>query len=501
MLETSTSEVAAFEQRSCSIGGSSMSSSYNSGSEIRARLNHPVIDSDGHWVEFGVQVTDYLKQVGGAKAVEGFKARPTEDWHLTISLEERRERRLDQPVWWGMPSKNTLDRATSMLPKLLYKRLDDFGFDFVVLYPSMGLRVPFIADAELRQLTCRAFNSFSADLFREYQDRLTPAAVIPMHTPQEAIAELDFAVRTLGLKVVMMASLIRRPIQSSKPNPRYNEWLDMLAIDSEYDYDPVWAKCVELGVSPTFHSVTKGVGTRVSPSNAVYNHIGHFGVAGEAVCKALFLGGVTRRFPSLKFAFLEGGVGWACSLYSDLIGHWKKRNPAALDDINPANVDRELLVKLFREYGGKDAAGRAELLATPSRSLSPRTADPAASLDDFAACGIEHPEDIRELFVPRFYFGCESDDPINAWAFNTKANPFNARLGAIFGSDIGHFDVQDMTQVLHEAYELVEDGLISDVDFRDFVFTNPLKLWTANNPNFFKGTAVEQAANTILAER
>jgi hypothetical protein len=35
---------------------------------------------------------------------------------------------------------------------------------------------------------------------------------------------------------------------------------------------------------------------------------------------------VTRRFPTLKMEFLEGGVGWACGLYSDLIGHWKKRN-------------------------------------------------------------------------------------------------------------------------------------------------------------------------------
>jgi hypothetical protein len=55
-----------------------------------------------------------------------------------------------------------------------------------------------------------------------------------------------------------------------------------------------------------------------------------------------------------------------------------------------------------------------------------------------------------------------------------------------------------MTEVLHEAYELVEDGLISDTDFRDFVFTNPVKLWAANNPHFFKGTAVEKEASTIL---
>jgi predicted TIM-barrel fold metal-dependent hydrolase len=467
--------------------------------QLRARLNHPVIDSDGHWVEFGPQLNDYLMRFGGSKVLDGFKSRPTEVWHLTIPLQERRERRLDQPIWWGMPTRNTLDRATAMLPKLLYQRLADFGFDFVVLYPSAGLRTPFIPDAELRRLTCRAFNTFSAELFEEYKDRVTPAAVIPMHTPEEAIEELEYAVGQLGLKVAMMASLIRRPIRSSQPNPRYNEWLDMLGLDSEFDYDPVWKKCSELGITPSFHSVSKGVGTRVSPSNGVYNHIGHFGVAGEAVCKALFLGGVTRRFPSLRFAFLEGGVGWACMLYSDLIGHWNKRNPVALADIDPANLDREALIKLFRQYGTKGAAEQAERLRHEPVEPSPRTADPAASLDDFGPCGIEHPEDIRQLFVPRFYFGCEADDPANAWAFNARANPFQARLGAVFGSDIGHFDVPDMTQVLPEAYELVEQELITDDDFRDFVFTNPVKLWAGNNRNFFRGTAVEHEVTKVLS--
>src|SRR5258708_39212748 len=96
--------------------------------KLRARLDHPVIDSDGHWVEFGPQLNDYLKLVGGTKALEGFKSRPTEDWHLTIPLAERRERRLVAPLWWVVPTRNTLDHATSMLPQLLY----DFGFDFVV---------------------------------------------------------------------------------------------------------------------------------------------------------------------------------------------------------------------------------------------------------------------------------------------------------------------------------------------------------------------------------
>ena len=42
--------------------------------------------------------------------------------------------------------------------------------------------------------------------------------------------------------------------------------------------------------------------------------------------------------------------------------------------------------------------------------------------------------------------------------------------------------------------------MITAEDFRDFVFTNPVKLWTSVNPDFFKGTAVESAVNSYLAQ-
>jgi len=32
--------------------------------------------------------------------------------------------------------------------------------------------------------------------------------------------------------------------------------------------------------------------------------------------------------------------------------------------------------------------------------------------------------------------------------------------------------------------------VITEEDFRDFVFTNPARLWTDMNPDFFKGTVV-----------
>lgn len=114
-------------------------------------------------------------------------------------------------------------------------------------------------------------------------------------------------------------------------------------------------------------------------------------------------------------------------------------------------------------------------------------------VDDFAAAGVETPDDLVERFVPHFFFGCEADDPANALAFDIRVNAFGAKLGAIFSSDIGHWDVPDITAVLEDAHELVERDLLDDGDFRDFVFANTVRLYTGTNPKFFDGTVVEDA--------
>ena len=473
--------------------------------KIRAGLKHPIIDADGHWLEYGPFILRELHKHGGQRAVEGFTAFNAHVGRaLTASVDDRKRKRRAQEAFWAIPTRNTLDRATEILPHLLYERLDEFGIDFTVLYPTSGLGVAFHHDDETRRVTCRAFNNFVADFFGEFSDRMTPAAVIPMHTPEEAIAELEHVVKNLGLKVVMMASLVRRPIQAiAEKDPaaaRSATWLDLLGLDSEYDYDPVWAKCVELGISPTFHSGSRGLGLRISPTNFVFNHIGHFAAASEAVCKAMFLGGVTRRFPTLKMGFLEGGVGWACGLYNDLIGHWKKRNREALEEVNPANLDHASLAKFVKQYGGKWNTG-AEEEASKDRAGQSEAIGGIRELDDYAACKIKRAEDIRDLFVNNFYFGCEADDPANSYAFNRKANPYGAKLNVLFGSDIGHFDVQDMKEVVPEAYELLEDELITADDFRDFMFANPVRFWGEANPRFFEGTRVAKEAAALIASK
>ena len=87
---------------------------------------------------------------------------------------------------------------------------------------------------------------------------------------------------------------------------------------------------------------------------------------------------------------------------------------------------------------------------------------------------------------------------MNAVAFNPKLNHFNVRLNALFSSDIGHWDVPDIRLPVEEAYKLVEEGLFTEEDFRDFVFKNVTELHTQMNPNFFKGTSVEKAVSKLV---
>ncbi|MGH7906540.1 MAG: amidohydrolase family protein [Candidatus Binataceae bacterium] len=483
-----------------------MSPQISKSARIRERLGYPIIDSDGHTIENQVILAEYIEALAGPKIADRFRAifRRRDQRFTKISGEDQRDYHMTRLPWWSIAARNTADRATAMLPKLLYERLGEMGLDYSVLYTTIGFFAIGIEDEELRRATCRALNKMRADMVRDFGDRLTAAAVIPMHTPQEAIEELEYAVNEQGMKTAMVASYVKRPIpalarQYPEASP-YAYWLDVFALDSEYDYDPFWAKCVELGIAPTFHSLGYTWGSRQSISNYVYNHIGSFASSAEAICKGLFLGGVPARFPKLRFGFLEGGIPWAVSLFCELIGHWKKRNRDAMEHYNPDNVDKNLMENLARRYGRRVTEGDIGIIADNYTS-QPITGEYPFLRDEFAQSGVHSPEDIRDIFVERFYFGCEGDDPLNAMAFNPRGIPFDAKVKALYGSDIGHWDVRDMSEVAEEAYELVEHGLITEQDMRKFVFENAIDFWTAANPDFFAGTAVERQVNEYLKQR
>jgi len=465
--------------------------------DIRARLDHPIIDADGHIVEFLPLVRDFVVEEAGEDVAKRFDAVvDSAAGTRALASDARRQFGISRTGWWGVPSANTLDRATAMLPRLLYERLDEIGLDVAILYPTAGLMAMALDDDELRGALARACNRYAAECYGEYSDRLLPVAVVPNYTPEEALAELDHAVGELGLRPVLFGGLVLRSTPGHEGD-RAARWVDGLGLDSAYDYDPVWARCVELGVSPTFHSTGIGFGSRTSPTNYVANHIGNFAAGSEAVLRSLLFGGAIRRFPELRFAFLEGGVAWACNLFSDVVGHWEKRNRAALAHYDPAALDRAQLGDLVESYGSEAFVTRLGRLEPSLRFLS----DPderADTLDEFAGSGLDSLDVLRVVFGEQCFFGCEADDPMNALAFDTRVTPMKTRLQAMFASDIGHWDVPDFRGVLHEAWELVEDGHVDEEGFRAFTFANVAALFTGTRPGFFAGTVVEDEVAALL---
>src|SRR6476646_3774549 len=212
-------------------------SAHKSPEQIRSQLKHPVVDGDGHWLEYAPVFSEKMRKAAGDKSAEGFLAaqRSTTD-ALKMPPEERRRRRVAMPNFWNRQAENTLDRATAMMPKMLYDHLDEIGLDFAVVYPTAGLRFPRIQDDATRRAVIRAYNIVSADYFSGLGDRLTPAAIIPMHTPDEAIAELEFVTKQLGSKVGMFGSNMARKVPAAAANDpdtaRFAVWYDVIGLDS-----------------------------------------------------------------------------------------------------------------------------------------------------------------------------------------------------------------------------------------------------------------------------
>ncbi len=289
--------------------------------------------------------------------------------------------------------------------------------------------------------------------------------------------------QTLGFKAAFLGGHFWRPL------PDGGRYMDYLALDSELDYDPVWAKCVELGVVPASHVGTLGGPTHGSITNYTFNHAGSFAAAGHILARALILGGVMHRFPKLRVAFLEGGAGWAFAPLQHprraLREAQRPRDPAHPRSRPPgpradaASCSRSMAARCSSRYAARIGRDEGTMLNPP---------EDRAKVDDFAATGAETAEEFARQFVDGFYFGCEGEDRATVMAFDRRLNHFGHQLNAIFSSDLGHWDVPDMAMSRRPTSS-------SRTDSRETSASSPLTSRDVHvdEPDFFKGTAVESA--------
>src|SRR6266545_7481563 len=87
---------------------------------VKDRLDHPIIDADGHQIEFIPLVREFLRETADGAIVERFDRLVAGEIGRILSAR----------VFWGFPVENVVDRESAVLPELLYQRLDEIGIDF-----------------------------------------------------------------------------------------------------------------------------------------------------------------------------------------------------------------------------------------------------------------------------------------------------------------------------------------------------------------------------------
>ena len=168
------------------------------------------------------------------------------------------------------------------------KHMDELEIDLQVLYPSLFLR-PLTASAEVENAICRSYNRWLIDICARSEGRLRWVAVIPVIDIASAVAEVEFA-RANGACGIFMRGLIDDK-RLSHPSffPIYaaaeNGEMPILVHASTGSFD--WVKLFD---------GENGFMRFKAPVLSAFHSIVH--------------DGVPKRFPKLKFGFIEVRAQW-----------------------------------------------------------------------------------------------------------------------------------------------------------------------------------------------
>ena len=177
--------------------------------------------------------------------------------------------------------------------------MDVEGLDVAVLFPTRGLHTLAEPHMEpgLAAALARAYNDWLYDFCAPAPDRLIGAAMISPFDMDDAVAEVERAVRELGFRAVFM----RSNQMTDKP------WHDPF-------YAPLWSALEEHDVAIGFHesssSGARQVGEHFEP-NFMLRRVFAQPVEQMMALASFCGGGVLERHPRLRAAFLEANCAWA----------------------------------------------------------------------------------------------------------------------------------------------------------------------------------------------
>lgn len=173
------------------------------------------------------------------------------------------------------------------------------GIDVEIIFPNKGLAMWATPDPVFSSAQCAVWNDWAHEQFFGHGQAMVPVAAIATGNLDCAMAEIERAAK-MGYTIL---SLPCKPIWGAHDVDHVNYNLP--------HFDPMWALIQEADLTMTFH-VSTGRDPRAARGNggAVINYVTHSLAPTIEPIANLCASGVLERFPNLRFASVEAGIGW-----------------------------------------------------------------------------------------------------------------------------------------------------------------------------------------------
>lgn len=214
------------------------------------------------------------------------------------------------------------------------KDMERDGVDAEIIFPNKGLMMWATPEPQFAMAQCRIYNDWAWETFGPYNDRMSPMAALATGDLEGSIAEVK-RVAQMGFRgLTLPCKPIFGPHDAKHPN--YN--LPM--------YDPLWAAIQETGLPITFH-ISTGRDPRAARKDggAVINYVSHSLSPTVEPVANMCAAGVLERFPRLKFAAIECGIGWVAWALQAMDEAYKKHHMWVWPRLKKLPSD------YFREHG------------------------------------------------------------------------------------------------------------------------------------------------------
>jgi aminocarboxymuconate-semialdehyde decarboxylase len=232
---------------------------------------------------------------------------------LVATMPQKLAEREIQPRMMGQESfeftMNVMLKAA--LPKLTNLELrladmDAMGVDMQLLSPAPN-QYYYWADPDVARQICRLINDHIASLVAQHPQRLLGLGSVALQHPTLAIEQLDYAVRTLGLRGVEVSSMVNG-LELADPK-----------------FERFWARVEQLGCIVFLHPLGSSLGERLN-RHYLSNVIGQ-PLETTVALSYLIFGGTLDRYPGVKLLAAHGG-GYAASYIGRSDHAWHARPDA-----------------------------------------------------------------------------------------------------------------------------------------------------------------------------